>query len=64
MKTNIEVKGKVYERADLVRERYGISVTTERRLRLAGVLPAPLRLGRKSYYCVADLEDRLAASAH
>jgi predicted DNA-binding transcriptional regulator AlpA len=63
MKEVIQIKGKIYERGDLIMERYGISISTLYRLTRDGVLPSPVKLGRKSYYNLQDVEDRLAASA-
>lgn len=61
MKETIEIKGRLYDSRQTLRERFGVSVTTLERWKAVGVLPMPLRIGRCDYYCRDEIEDRLTA---
>jgi predicted site-specific integrase-resolvase len=60
MKETIELSGQVYDSGDLLRGRYGLSEMTIYRWTKRGLLPPPIRLGRKNYYVRDEVEARLS----
>jgi predicted DNA-binding transcriptional regulator AlpA len=60
MKECIELQGVIYDASQTLIERYGISAMTLWRWTKRGVLPRPIKLGRKSYFARGEVEARLA----
>jgi len=61
MKHSFEIGGRLYESTALIVERLGVSSVTLNRWHKRGLLPMPVRLGRRNYYERAEVEARLAA---
>jgi predicted site-specific integrase-resolvase len=59
MKTTITLKGRNYDSANTIRDRYGITYLTLLNWTKNGVLPEPIRLNKRVYYDTGALEDRL-----
>ena len=59
MKHFFEIEGRLYESTALIIERFGISSVTLNRWHKRGLLPMPVRLGRRNYYERAEVEARL-----
>ena len=60
MKHIFEFEGRLYESSALIVERLGISTITLYRWAKRGLLPTPIRLGRRNYFARVELEARLA----
>jgi predicted site-specific integrase-resolvase len=60
MKKTLELHGLNYDRADIIKERYGISEMTLYRWTRKGLLPMPIRLGRNRYFRRDEVEDKLS----
>jgi predicted DNA-binding transcriptional regulator AlpA len=59
MKTTISLKGHEYDSASAIIEKYGISYMTLYKWTKEGVLPHPVKLGRRNYYNRQAIENRL-----
>ena len=59
MKHSLEFHGQLYESTALITERLGISRITLYRWLKRGLLPSPIKLGRRHYYARSDVEARL-----
>jgi predicted DNA-binding transcriptional regulator AlpA len=63
MKDTLEIGGKTYEKTSRITDRYGMMPSTISRLVQQHKLPAPLKIGRMSYFCVEDIDKMLLATA-
>ena len=61
MRKSIKLQGQTYDAGELLIERYGISPMTLWRWVKRGLLPPPIRLGRKKYYERREVEARLSS---
>jgi predicted DNA-binding transcriptional regulator AlpA len=59
----IEIGGVILERSDVLADRLGITLPMLWRMRRAGKLPKPVRLGRLSFYPKHEVENRLLTEA-
>ena len=50
MKTTILLKGQEYDSASMITEKYGITYMTLYKWTKDGLLPHPIKLGRRNYY--------------
>jgi hypothetical protein len=60
MKHQLEIQGRLYESTAMFTERYGLSGLTLWRWYKRGLIPEPVRLGRRNYYLRDQVEARLA----
>ena len=59
MKTTISLKGQEYDSANTITKKYGISYVTLYKWTKQGVVPHPVKLGRRNYYNREAIENRL-----
>lgn len=59
MKTEIEIRGRVYTAAALVQAKYGVSWNTWSNWEKSGKLPPPMRIGRRKFYDMEEVEAKL-----
>jgi predicted site-specific integrase-resolvase len=59
MKTTISLKGEEYDSTTVIIEKYGISYMTLYKWTKEGVVPHPVKLGRRNYYNREAIENRL-----
>ena len=60
MKHTLEIQGRVYESSALLIERYGLTSNGLWKWHKRGLLPPPLKLGRRNYFLKDEVEARLA----
>jgi DNA-binding transcriptional MerR regulator len=60
MKHTLEIQGRLYVSSALLSERYGVSSNALWKWHKRGLLPPPIRLGRRNYYIRDEVEARLA----
>jgi predicted site-specific integrase-resolvase len=59
MKATISLKGQQYDSASTIIEKYGISYMTLYNWTREGVVPHPVKVGRRNYYNREAIENRL-----
>jgi predicted site-specific integrase-resolvase len=60
MKDEIVLEGQVYETGSALSARLGVCAATIYRWMRRGLLPAPIKLGTRKYYCRTEVELRLS----
>jgi predicted DNA-binding transcriptional regulator AlpA len=59
MKKSITLQGQTFDAGEVLIQRYGISAMTLWRWVKRGLLPPPIKLGRRNYYERREVEARL-----
>jgi predicted site-specific integrase-resolvase len=59
MKPTIILKGQEYDNTTAIIDKYGITYMTLYKWTKEGVVPTPVKLGRRNYYNREAIEDRL-----
>jgi Helix-turn-helix domain len=60
MKHTLELQGRLYESSALLSARYGVSSNVLWKWHKRGLLPRPVKLGRRNYFPKDEVEARLA----